>query len=68
MKCRRTACNNQNADCKHTQTGEMYCRSCALKINMYNPLPDGKKLVELPVLASVVQQVINHQGSIVTYS
>ncbi len=36
MKCRRTACNNQDADCRHTQTGEMYCKPCALKINSYH--------------------------------
>lgn len=43
MKCARTACNNQDAICRHTQTGRMYCSSCARKINKFNP-----GLVEMP--------------------
>lgn len=33
MKCRRTACQSDSATCRHTQTGEMYCETCARRIN-----------------------------------
>lgn len=37
MKCRRTACQSDNAVCRHSQTGDMYCPRCARKINEHNP-------------------------------
>ena len=37
IKCRRTVCKNEHDNCEHTMTKELYCHSCAKKINMYNP-------------------------------
>jgi late competence protein required for DNA uptake (superfamily II DNA/RNA helicase) len=38
MKCHRTACeSNHNVVCRHTQTGSLYCPSCARIINSHNP-------------------------------
>lgn len=44
LKCRRTVCENLDPVCRHTQTGEMYCVSCARKINNFSP-----DLVEIPI-------------------
>lgn len=33
MKCHRKGCENNNAVCKHTVTGDLYCPMCAAKIN-----------------------------------
>lgn len=38
-KCRRTVCNNMHDNYRHSMSGEMYCKSCALKINRANNLP-----------------------------
>lgn len=37
-KCARTACDaTRHVVCRHTQTGRMYCPSCARHINEYTP-------------------------------
>jgi hypothetical protein len=47
MKCARTACNRtRDIVCRHTQTGRMYCVTCARAINDNNPEHPG--LVEIP--------------------
>jgi hypothetical protein len=33
MKCSRKGCENNDAVCKHTVTGDLYCPTCAAKIN-----------------------------------
>lgn len=47
-KCARTACENtHNIVCRHTQSGQLYCPSCARRINEANPEHPG--LVTLPM-------------------
>lgn len=36
-RCFRSACRVLGAYCQHKQNGDMYCVSCAAKINKYNP-------------------------------
>ncbi len=49
MKCHRTACTNQHDNCRHTQTGNLYCEACAVRINRGNP--EVSRLVTIPRLA-----------------
>jgi len=48
MKCKRTVCQNEHDNCEHTQTGYLYCESCAVLINRNNPEVPG--LVTIPRL------------------
>jgi hypothetical protein len=45
-KCRRAVCQRPNDGCKHTQTGDLYCRPCAAKINRANP--EVPNLITIP--------------------
>lgn len=42
-KCARTVCKNPHANCRHTQTGALYCVRCARSINKYNG-----QIIEIP--------------------
>lgn len=46
LKCRRTACDRSHDNCRHTQTGDLYCKPCAVKINRANPEVPG--LIAIP--------------------
>ncbi len=48
VKCRVTRCQNTHEGFRHTQTGELYCKSCAAKINRANPEVPGliRQIVE----------------------
>lgn len=46
QKCRRAACQQPFAVCKHSQTGEYYCVRCARWINELNS--DVPNLVVIP--------------------
>lgn len=56
-KCSRTICTNPHDNCKHTQDGRLYCRSCAMKINRANP--EVPNLVSIPVTC---EHIINAHG------
>lgn len=47
MKCFRTVCNDEGKF-RHRQNGDLYCFSCARKINSHNPgliiVPDPQKV------------------------
>lgn len=58
-KCKRTACENKNACCRHRMTGDLYCPQCARLINENNPLWHGARLVAFPVLRDPVVYLIN---------
>ena len=44
MKCQRTACENKEQGCVHKHTNELYCSSCAKRING----ACGEKVVSMP--------------------
>jgi hypothetical protein len=56
MKCARTVCHNE-ARCKHSQSGRLYCIPCARKINNAQALfADGvPNLIELPSTERLVE-------------
>lgn len=37
IKCARSACESQNACCRHTENSNLYCPRCARGINETNP-------------------------------
>lgn len=46
MKCSRTVCPEEGADCRHSMDGRMYCSFCAVKINRFHPeYPMGLVLI-----------------------
>lgn len=47
-KCRRKACTRPHANCRHSQTGDLYCEPCAAKINRANP--EHPRLIHIPRL------------------
>lgn len=49
-KCYRTACTNPHDNCKHKQNQQLYCESCAIRINRANP--EVKNLIVIPRLFS----------------
>lgn len=51
-KCRRTVCQNPHANCKHTQTGDLYCVKCAKAINDKN-LGGVKTLIHIPIFSEM---------------
>lgn len=44
--CNRTACQAPGATWVHADSGAHYCRSCALEINRWAPLHEGRRLCE----------------------
>lgn len=40
VKCQVTRCQRSHDNYRHSMTGELYCKSCAMKINRANNLPN----------------------------
>ena len=60
MKCARRACNSENAVCRHTQTGRLYCPRCARKIN--EAVVRATPLVTFPSDRAEAQRILDQTG------
>lgn len=49
LNCKRMACQATGAICQHSQTGDLYCVDCAIKINKANP--ESPNLIRIPELS-----------------